>query len=136
MAAALDRMSKGQKRATHHPIIRAHDSDDEDSDKFDLEASLFKAAFDFIPTDWFPSSQLLAKLHNLSLKAKENRKHQAHPFIADSVLESWVPTWVGHGESPAARDQLIRNWKRTDSLDSARFLSIVANFGWRMRQWR
>ena len=72
LAAALDRMSKGQKRATHHPIIRAHDSDDEDSDKFDLAASLFKAAFDFIPTDWFPSA-----CQTTQLVIESNRKSEA-----------------------------------------------------------
>ena len=48
--------------------------------------------------------------------------------LADTPLESWVPLWVGHGESPSAREALVKQWRRTDQLDTARFLSLVSNF--------
>ena len=128
LAAALERFAKGPSRASRSSILRDHESDDEDVKKFDLASALSKASQSFLPADWFPSTQLLAKLQKLLLKAREARKNQDHPFIADSALESWVPFWVGHGESPAARHALVKQWRRTESLDTPRFLSLVSNF--------
>lgn len=128
LASALDKFAKGNK-ASKNPILRDHDSDDDDElDKFDLASALHKASFTFLPTDWFPSSQLLSKLQKLMSKAREARKHQGHPFIADTPLESWVPLWVGHGESPSSREALVKQWRKTESLDTSRFLSLVSNF--------
>ena len=90
LAAALERFAKGPSRASRSSILRDHESDDEDVEKFDLASALSKASHSFLPTDWFPSTQLLAKLQKLLLKAREARENQDHPFIADSALESWV----------------------------------------------
>ena len=127
LASALDRFAKGN-RLPKNPIVRDHESEDDDMEKFDLAFALQKASHAFIPTDWFPSSQLLSKLQKLMLKAQESRKHQNHPFVADTALESWVPMWVGHGESPAARDAMVKQWKKTEGLDTSKFLSLVSNF--------
>ena len=70
----------------------------------------------FFPNDWFPSNHLLAKLQKVLSKARESRKHQDHPFIADTSLESWVPMWVGHGESPSAREALVKQRRKTENL--------------------
>ena len=96
LASALDRLAKGN-RAAKHPLLRDHESEDEELEKFDLASSLGKASHSFLPNDWFPSNHLLAKLQKLLSKARDSRKHQDHPFIADTALESWVPMWVGHG---------------------------------------
>ncbi|CAJ1418759.1 unnamed protein product, partial [Effrenium voratum] len=127
LASALDRLAKGN-RAAKHPFLRDHESEDEELEKFDLASSLGKASHSFLPNDWFPSNHLLAKLQKLLSKARESRKHQDHPFIADTALESWVPMWVGHGESPSAREALVKQWRKTENLDVPKFLSLVANF--------
>ena len=76
---------EGPSKASRSSILRDHESDDEDVEKFDLASALSKASRSFFPTDWFPSTQLLAKLQKLLLKAREARKNQDHPFIADSI---------------------------------------------------
>ena len=128
LASALDRFARGHRPTSKNPILRDHDSDDEDMDKFDLASVLKRTSHQFLPTDWFPTSQVLSKLQALLSKARESCRHQDHPFIADTPLESWAPLWVGHGESPSAREALVKQWRKTDQLDTARFLSLVSNF--------
>lgn len=89
LASALDRLAKGN-RAAKHPFLRDHESEDEELEKFDLASSLGKASHSFLPNDWFPSNHLLAKLQKLLSKARESRKHQDHPFIADTALGAHV----------------------------------------------
>ncbi|CAK9089788.1 unnamed protein product [Durusdinium trenchii] len=125
LASALDRFARGHRPTSKNPILRDHDSDDEDMDKFDLASVLKRTSHQFLPTDWFPTSQVLSKLQALLSKARESCRHQDHPFIADTPLESWVPLWVGHGESPSAREALVKQWRKTDQLDTARSLKQV-----------
>ena len=69
----LDRFARGQRPTSKNPILRDHDSDDEDMDKFDLAFVLKRTSHQFLPTDWFPTSQVLSKLQALVSKARESR---------------------------------------------------------------
>ncbi|CAJ1452043.1 unnamed protein product [Effrenium voratum] len=108
LASALDCLAQGN-RAAKHPFFRDHESED-------IASALGKASIPSFQNDWFPSNHLLAKLQKVLSKARESRKNQDHPFIADTSLEPWVPMWVGHGESPSAREALVKQRRKTENL--------------------
>ena len=126
MAQSVEKLAKASDRANRKTL--RHRTDVESSDEeaqFDLAAAKLTHHMQHISASYFGDLRRLQRLHQ---KASKRSDHHV-PFLAESAVEHWAPSWVASDVARSSRDEILK--KRSKDLIEkglSRLLSNIATF--------